>query len=708
MGDQVYTWSLLINGGIKMKLVITEKPSVAMSIAEVLECREKKDGYIEGNGYIVSWCIGHLVGVANPESYNPLYSKWKYEELPILPETWKLQVFNNTKKQFNVLKKLMNKKEVDEIICATDAGREGELIFRLVYEKTGCNKPFKRLWISSMEKAAIKKGFNSLKNGTEFDNLYKSALARAKADWIVGINATRLFSVLYQQTLSVGRVQTPTISMIVERQLSIDNFKKEKFFNIDIELENFIASSNRILDENEAIDLLEFIKGKQVIVVDIKKDTKRIKPPLLFDLTSLQREANRLFGFSAKQTLDYTQSLYEKKWVTYPRTDSKYLTGEMKDGLIELIESLDEDIDINNIDFNRVINDKKVNDHHGIIITLESRKFKIEDLPKGESTIYKLIETKLLQALSTDRVEDHTEVILKVSGNEFRAKGKVIVKEGFKEIENKYLKKINKNKKDEKEVILPELCKEQSFEILDCKKKEGFTQAPKHYTEDTLLSAMERAGNEDIDNTLEVEKKGLGTSATRAGIIEKLISVGYLERKGKQLLPTDKGINLVTVIPDELKSAKLTAEWENTLTKISLDEENDEKFIKEIELMIDNLVKMYSHISKENKDKFKNNRKNLGPCPRCENDVLEGKKNYYCTNKDCNFSLFKEDSFFIKKKKKLTKDMVKSLLSEGIVKVNRFYSEKTGKYYDAFLYFEDTGKYINYKLKFNDRCNRYS
>ena len=683
-----------------MKLVITEKPSVAMSIAEVLECRERKDGYIEGNGYIVSWCIGHLLGVANPESYNPLYSKWKYEDLPILPETWKLQVFNNTKKQFNILKKLMNKKEVDEIICATDAGREGELIFRLVYEKTGCDKPFKRLWISSMEKSAITKGFNSLKNGTKFDNLYKSALARAKADWIVGINATRLFSVLYQQTLSVGRVQTPTIAMIVERQLSIDNFKKEKFFNIDIELEDFIASSNRILDENEAIDLLEFIKGKQVIAVDIKKDTKRIKPPLLFDLTSLQREANRLFGFSAKQTLDYTQYLYEKKWVTYPRTDSKYLTSEMKDGLIELVEGLDENIDIKKIDFDRVINDKKVNDHHGIIITLESRKFKIEDLPKGESTIYKLIETKLLQALSTDRVEDHTEVILKVSGNEFRAKGKVIVKEGFKEIENKYLKEINKNKKDEKEVILPELYKEQSFEVLDCKKKKGFKQPPKHYTEDTLLSAMERAGNEDIDKELEVEKKGLGTSATRAGIIEKLISVGYLERKGKQLLPTDKGVNLVTVIPDELKSAKLTAEWENTLTKISLGEENDEKFIKEIELMMNNLVKMYSHISEENKDKFKNNRKSLGLCPRCKSDVFQGKKNYYCSNKDCDFSLYKEDSFFVKKKKHLTENMVKSLLSEGIVKVNRFFSEKTGKYYDGFLYFEDTGEYINYKLKF--------
>ncbi|HAJ9305215.1 TPA: DNA topoisomerase III [Listeria monocytogenes] len=683
-----------------MKLVITEKPSVAMSIAEVLGCRERKDGYIEGNGYIVSWCIGHLLGVANPESYNPLYSKWKYEDLPILPEAWKLQVFNNTKKQFNILKKLMNKKEVDEIICGTDAGREGELIFRLVYEKTGCDKLFKRLWISSMEKSAITKGFNSLKNGTEFDNLYKSALARAKADWIVGINATRLFSVLYQQTLSVGRVQTPTIAMIVERQLDINNFKKEKFFNIDIELENFIASSNRISDENEAIDLLEFVKGKQAIVIGVNKETKRIKPPLLFDLTSLQRDANRLFGFSAKQTLDYTQSLYEKKWVTYPRTDSKYLTGEMKDGLIELIETLDENIDIKNIDFNRVINDKKVNDHHGIIITLESRKLKIEDLPKGESTIYKLIVTKLLQTLSTDRVEDHTEVILKVNDREFKAKGKVIVEEGFKEIENKYLKEIKKNKKIEKEVILPELYIDQSFKILNSKKKEGFTQAPKYYTEDTLLSAMERAGNEDIDNTLEVEKKGLGTSATRAGIIEKLISVGYLERKGKQLLSTDKGINLVTVIPDELKSPKLTAEWENTLTKISLGEENDEKFLKEIELMMNNLVKMYSHISEENKNKFNNNRESLGQCPRCKSDVFQGKKNYYCSNKECSFSLFKEDNFFIKKKKKLTKDMVKSLLSEGIVKVNRFYSGKTGKYYDAFLYFEDTGKYINYKLKF--------
>lgn len=634
-----------------MKLIITEKPSVAMSIAEVLGCENRKDGYLEGNGYIVSWCIGHLVGVANPENYNPLYSKWKYEDLPIIPEVWKLQVFNNTKKQFNILRKLINKTEVEEIICATDVGREGELIFRLVYEKTGCDKPFKRLWISSMEKSAITKEFNSLKNGTDFDNLYKSALARAKADWIIGINATRLFSVLYKQTFSVGRVQTPTIAIIVERQSDIDNFKEEKFFNIDIELEDFTASSNRISDENEAIDLLEFVKGKQVIVADINKETKRIKPPLLFDLTSLQREANRLFGFSAKQTLDYTQSLYEKKWVTYPRTDSKYLTSEIKDGLIELVEALGENIDIKNIDFDRVINDKKVNDHHGIIITLESRKFKIEDLPKGENTIYKLIVTKLLQALSTDRIEDHTEVILKVDDREFKAKGKVIVKEGFKEIENKYLKEINKNKKDEREVILPELYKEQSFEILDCKKKEGFTQAPKHYTEDTLLSAMERAGNEDIDKELEVEKKGLGTSATRAGIIEKLISVGYVERKGKQLLPTGKGINLVTIIPDELKSPKLTAEWENTLTKISLGKEDEEKFIKGIESMMSNLVKMYSHISEENRDGFKTQRESLGKCPRCKSDIFKGEKSYYCSNKECNFVLFKEDRFFVNKKK---------------------------------------------------------
>lgn len=684
-----------------MKLVIAEKPSVAMSIAEVLACKDRKDGYIEGNGYIISWCIGHLVGVANPESYDPLYSKWKYDDLPIAPDKWKLQVFKNTKKQFNILKKLMNEKEVNEIICATDSGREGELIFRLVYEKARCNKPFKRLWISSMEKSAITKGFNNLKNGNEFDNLYKSALARAKADWIVGINATRLFSVLYNQTLSVGRVQTPTLSLIVERQSDINNFKKEKFFNIDIQLEDFIATSNRTSDENEAIDLLEKVKGKQAIVVDIKKNTKTIKPPLLFDLTSLQREANKLFGFSAKQTLDYAQSLYEKKWITYPRTDSRYLNDEMKDGLIELIERLGTNININNINFDRVINDKKVSDHHAIIITLESRKFKIEELPKGESTIYKLIETKILQALSKDRIEEHTEVILEVGNIEFKAKGKIILEEGFKEIENKYLKKIKTSKKIEKEIIFPDLYKNQSFKIINSKKKEGYTHPPKHYTEDTLLSAMERAGNEEIDKGLEVEKKGLGTPATRAGIIEKLISVGYIERKGRQLLPTDKGIGLVTIIPDELKSLKLTAEWENTLTNISLGEEDHEKFIREIELMINNLVKMYSQILEESKVKFKSNKESLGKCPRCKSDVFEGKKNYYCSNRDCRFSLFKEDRFFVNKKKKLTKEMVESLLSEGIVIVKRFYSQKTGKYYDAFLYFEDTGKYINYKLKFN-------
>ncbi|MGO1820209.1 MAG: DNA topoisomerase, partial [Senegalia sp. (in: firmicutes)] len=400
--------------------------------------------------------------------------------------------------------------------------------------------------------------------------------------------------------------------------------------------------------------------------------------------------------------LDYSQSLYEKKWITYPRTDSRYLTEEMKDGLIELIESLDENIDINNINFDRVINDKKVNDHHAIIITLESRKFKKEELPKGESTIYNLIESKLLQALSKNRVEEHTEVILKVDNIEFKSKGKVILEGGFKEIENKYLKKIKTSKKTEKEIILPELYKNQSFKILDSKKKEGFTQPPKHYTEDTLLSAMERAGNEDIDKGLEVEKIGLGTPATRAGIIEKLISVGYIERKGKQLLPTDKAVSLVTIIPDELKSPILTAEWENSLTNISLGKEDDKKFIREIESMMKNLVKMYSQISEESKVKFKNNKESLGKCPRCKSDVFEGKKNYYCSNRDCRFSLFKEDRFFVNKRKKLTKDMVKALLDENIVEVKRFYSEKSGKYYDAFLYFEDTGKYINYKLRFDD------
>ncbi|HHX70819.1 MAG TPA: DNA topoisomerase 3 [Gallicola sp.] len=577
-----------------MKLVIAEKPSVAMSIAKVLNVSNRKNGYLEGNGYIVSWCIGHLVGLANADEYEEKYKTWRMEDLPIIPKNWKLTVFKQTSKQFNLIKKLMNDNRVEEVICATDAGREGELIFRLVYEKANCNKPIKRLWISSMEETAIKEGFTNLKSGDEYLSLYKSALSRAKADWIVGINATRLFTTLYKNLLSVGRVQTPTLSMMVDREVNIEQFKSEPFYHLALKLDGFSIESNRFQRKDDVENLLESINEDYVKCIKVERQEQRLKPPLPFDLTTLQREANRYFGYTAKQTLDYLQSLYEKKWITYPRTDSRYITEDMKDTVMEIIKLIGADVDIEKPNIKRICNNNKVTDDHAIIPTLKTKELDLKELPRTEQQLYGLICTKLLTSVLEECIEQKVKVIFEVEGFKFTSSWKETIRIGFRDIENRYLDQFKDHREPEENKKIPQIEEGKLYRIENRSIKEGKTTPPKHFTEDTLLSAMERAGNEELDESLDIEKRGLGTPATRAGIIEKLIAVGYLERKNKKLIATKKAYHLITVVPEELKSPKLTSDWENKLTKIASGEYSEEKFINEIEGSFTIILNKYS------------------------------------------------------------------------------------------------------------------
>ncbi|WP_409228785.1 DNA topoisomerase 3 [Gudongella sp. SC589] len=681
-----------------MKLVIAEKPSGARSIAEVLKAYNKYDGYLEGNGYMVTWCIGHLVGLADADVYENRYKKWKLEDLPIIPDVWETTIFNNTSKQFSLLNRLLNDKRVKEIICATDAGREGELIFRLVYKKANCNKPVKRLWISSMEDSAIERGFNNLKDGKAYDNLYSSALARAKADWLVGINATRLFTTLYGNLLSVGRVQTPTLSMIVEREHIIQNFKSKSFYHVQLDFGEFIAESQRIEDKNKARELLSRITNNSGVCEELEGKEQVIKAPLPFDLTTLQREANRYFGYTAKQTLDYLQELYEKKLITYPRTDSRYLTEDMEENIKTIIEDISDNTNYTNLNIKKIINNDKVNDHHAIVPTKEIRKFNMKELPLTLQNIFGLIYMRLISSVLDDCLEKKIRASFIVNDEKFVVTGKKVVKEGFKKVENSFISKFKEAKCDKEFSELPNIIKGREYAIKNKNIREGKSTSPKRYTEDTLLGAMEKAGIEDIDKDLDTEKQGLGTPATRATIIEKLISIGYLERKKKQLIPTHKAFSLITVIPDELKSPSLTSDWENMLTEISMGYMEADTFMEGIEDFVKDIISNYSHVIKENP--FQTDKEKIGKCPRCGSPIYESKKNFYCNNNECKFAMFKEDRFFISKKKKLNKQMVIELLKEGSTFVTGFYSSKKDKKYDAIVILEDTGKYVNYRLEF--------
>ncbi len=566
-----------------MKLVIAEKPSVAMSIAKAIGAKNKKDGYYEGNDYRVSWCVGHLVQMANPDSYDEKYKKWRIEDLPIIPKEYKYEIVNPTKKQFNILKKLMNSKEVDTIINACDAGREGEAIFRLVYMKANCKKKIERLWISSMEDSAIKEGFNNLKDGKYYDNLFDSAKVRAIADWLVGMNMSRLYSCLYDENYSIGRVQTPTLAMIVDRDFEIENFKKEKYYTVEIELDKFMLSTNRIDNRVIAEQLINLI-GNTIKITDLVKKEKITKPDLPFDLTTLQRECNKYFGYSAKQTLDYAQSLYEKKYITYPRTDSRYLTEDM------IVSTINNILGKNDFDTERikiVFNSKKVSDHHAIIPTVSSLSKDISYLPESEAKVYRLILNKLNASVGYPLVENTTKIVAIFDSFEFTNTGKVIKDEGF----TKYLKEYTSKKSED--TIFPNVNIGDELEIKEKNIKEKYTIPPKHFTEDSLLKAMEIAGNDALEKGVEVERRGIGTPATRAGIIENLIYKGYIKRDKRNLISTRKGLNLVSIVIDEFKSPKTTAEWEMRLSEIANGKEDKEIFLKEIEEEIKNTICRY-------------------------------------------------------------------------------------------------------------------
>ena len=669
-----------------MELVIAEKPSVAQSIAAVLGATQRKDGYLEGNDYLVSWCVGHLVELAQPESYEEAWKKWSYESLPIIPQEWQHEVKSDTKAQYQILKKLMHDDRVDAVVCATDAGREGELIFRLTYNMAGCRKPMKRLWISSMEESAIRDGFHNLRPGSDYDNLYHSALCRQEADWLVGINGTRLFTVLYGgKALKVGRVQTPTLAMLVDRESKIMNFKKEAYYMAHIMGNGLDAVSEHISDKTEADRIAETCENGQALVTSVVKEEKWVAPPKLYDLTTLQRDANRLFGFTAKQTLEYTQSLYEKKLVTYPRTDSQYLSDDMEGTAKNVIEAifnslLFEQNIMFNPDIKRILNSKKVTDHHAIIPTMEIIKQDLKAIPESEMKILSLCANRLLCATGEKHIYNSTKAVITCNNTVFKVSGKEVWKNGWKEFEDffKNSYKTAEDKSDaEEEKKLPELREGMMIAVEQTKVSEHFTQPPKHYTEDSLLSAMERAGAEDMGD--EVERKGLGTPATRADIIEKLVKDGFVKREKKQMIPTEDGMKLITILPDVVKSPKLTADWENELTLVSKGEVAAEQFMSGIEAMVTDLVKTYHSVSDEHKAMFgtcKGGQEVLGKCPKCGADVVKGKFGAYCTGK-CGMNVGKALGVT------LSDTQVKSLLQGKKILVKGLKGKKGS--YDAYL-----------------------
>ena len=701
------------------KLIIAEKPSVAKSIASALGASSRADGFYEGNGLLVSWCVGHLVSPMDAGGYDENFKKWRYDDLPILPEPFRYVLAPGKEDTFENLRALMDRPDVDTIVNACDAGREGELIFRLVYEMTGCRKPILRLWISSMEDSAIREGFSDLRPGADYEALYQSALCRQKADWLVGINATRLFSVLYHRTLNVGRVQTPTLAMLAERDAKITLFHKEKYHLLRLTLDGIEAVSEKFTDSAAAEQAAAACKGAAVTCTSVTKEQKKEQPPKLYDLTTLQREANRLFGFTAKQTLDYAQQLYEKKLLTYPRTDSQYLTEDMGQTVQHLVSDLLRLLPIAQglaltPDVGRVLNSKKVSDHHAIIPTAEFAKQGFTGLAESECKLMNLVCSKLLCAVAAPYEYETLTAVFSCAGNEFTAKGKAVLVSGWKEIDQRFRSTLKADGEEEMEAMntLPELVERQSFSVV-ADISEHFTSPPKAYTEDTLLSAMERAGAEDMPEDKvncsagaregglgHAERKGLGTPATRAAILEKLVQMGFVQRKGKQLVPTKDGINLAVVLPESLTSPALTAEWENRLTEIAKGSADPDEFMAEIETQVRQLVKTYSCISADKQNLFQSERVIIGKCPRCSENVYEGKKNFYCGNRSCQFVMWKNDRFFEQRKKAFTPKIAAALLKNGKVKVKGLYSEKTGKTYDATVLLADTGgKYVNYRVE---------
>ena len=668
-------------------LIVTEKPSVAQTIAKALGITKRRDGYLEGGGYLVSWCVGHLVELAPPGAYDPRFDRWDRADLPILPERWQYLVSSSTKNQFDVLCKLMHRPDVNRIVCATDAGREGELIFRLVYHQCGCTKPFTRLWISSMEDAAIRAGFANLRPSTEYDALYKAALCRERADWLVGINATRLFSCLHGVTLNVGRVMTPTLAMTVEREAAIAAFRPEPFYTVLLQMEGYMASSERFKEKAKAEELLaECRKSSRAFVQKSERKEKAERPPALYDLTTLQRDANRMLGYSAQQTLDYTQALYEKKLVTYPRTDSRYLTEDMAAGLPGLVMDTAAAFGFRGaipVHAKQVIHNQKVSDHHAILPTQSVAGADLSSLPAGEASILRLIAARLLAAVGEPYRYAETTVQIECAGQTFTAKGRTVLDEGWKAIERAIFgdaaEKIGENLG-----VLTEIQDNETLSVLDAQLKEGRTTPPKHFTEDTLLAAMESAGTEAMPE--DAERRGIGTPATRAATIEKLVQKGFLAREGggkaKHLIPSEKGRTLIAAMPEQLKSPAMTAEWETKLTQIEKGQYAPEQFMEEIESMMKLLVNQYANTPNA-PAKAASGAPVVGTRPHCGSEVAEREKGFFCASRECRFVIWTDNAFFNRLGKRPTRQVVDKLLRDGRARLKDCKSQRTGKTYNA-------------------------
>ena len=679
-----YCNSKQIGGVIIAKLIVTEKPSVAMAYAKVLGATNRQDGYLEGNGYLVSWCVGHLVELAPPNVYDAKYVKWSIADLPILPQKWQYLVSASTKKQLGILQKLMQHPDVDSIVNSCDSGREGELIFRLVYQQAGCKKPFPRLWLSSMEENAIREGFAHLKPSTEYDALYNAALCRERADWTVGINASRLFSCLYNQPLAVGRVMTPTLAMAVQREAAIAAFTPEKFYTVSLAFEgDGTASSKRFSQKEDAETLLANCRKEvSTVVQKVERKEKNEKPPQLYDLMTLQRDANRLLGFTAQQTLNYAQSLYEKKLITYPRTDSRFLTEDMAASLPGLVSAVAGAFSVGEavpVHAEQVINNSKVSDHHALLPTASMVQADFSALPAGELSVLRLIAARLLCAMGEPHRCAETVLTTICAGKEFTAKGKVVLDEGWKGIERKMLDDLLDKKKEP--AALPDVQEQSECGISGAELKEGQTYPPKHFTEDTLLHSMETASADSMPE--DAERQGIGTPATRAATIEKLVQKGFLERKGdkktKVLLPTDKGKALITVMPEQIQSADMTADWEAKLLRIERGEMEPEIFMMEINTMITALVEN-TEAAKGADVLMKN--KMIGVCPNCGANIVEREKGWFCENRECRFVLWKDNAFFKRLGKRLDAHVADKLLRDGRVRLKDCKSAK-GKTYNA-------------------------
>ena len=676
------------------QLIIAEKPSVAQSIAAVLGAKRRENGYLEGGGYLISWCFGHLAELASAETYNEAYAKWRYEDLPIVPFSWRWKISRDKWTQFEVLKTLLHREDVGSVVNACDAGREGELIFRTVYCMAGCAKPTQRLWISSMEDDAIRSGFQNLRPGSEYDGLYQSALCRAKADWLVGINATRLFSVLYHRTLNVGRVLSPTLALLVQREAEIGAFRAEPFYTVQLDCGGVSAVSEKFKDNAAAAQIADACAGQTVAVKCVEQKEQTEKPPALYDLTTLQRDANRILGYTAQQTLDYLQALYEKKLCTYPRTDARYLTDDMQSSVpsyAAVAAALCEMPQPEAIHAEQVCSSKKVSDHHALLPTASATKAAFLDLPLGEREVLRLVAKQLLCAVSDAHWYSETTVTLSCGGQEFTAKGQTILQIGWKQYSGN----------DSAETPLPEFAEGSALPVDAVSIKEGKTTPPKHYTEDTLLAAMENAGAKDAPE--DAERRGLGTPATRAAILEKLVSAGFAERKKLKkavyLIPTQIGNSLITVLPEQLQSPLLTAEWEHKLKQVERGELDADAFLGGITAMLTELTRSYRVVPGA-EVLFPSGREVIGRCPRCGCDVTESKKGFFCERSDCKFGLWRDNKFLTAKRITLDKQMVAALLERGRVHVDDIYSEKTGKRFSTDLLLEDDGVRSSYRFDF--------